>query len=153
MRALAARRLLRAAAASLQRRGCSASAEVWLRAAPPGAVAPPPGTADVLVGLTPALLDALGDVTAVEVAPPGPVTPPAPLARLSWSALTRSASDELYHATWGHAAGVRDVVLPLAATLIERGAAPRPAELDETTVLARLRVDAAELERWRARAG
>lgn len=105
---------------------------------------------DVDVGLTAQLLDAIGDVEAIEWT--APVEPQRVVARLSWSGFTRTASDELYHAVWANARGVRSVALPVSGTVLARneqvGAAPRA--LDEHTWLVKLRVDREELERWRA---
>ena len=80
----------------------------------------------------------------------------AAFARADAPAAQRTASDELYHAVWANAVGVRRVSSPLAGQLLAVNDAVQPSQLDETTWLARLRVrrsawDAAT-NAWRAEA-
>ena len=77
-------------------------------------------------------------------------------ARADAPAAQRTASDELYHAVWANAVGVRRVSSPVAGQLLAVNEALSPSQLDETTWLARLRVrrsawDAAT-NAWRAEA-
>jgi hypothetical protein len=64
--------------------------------------------------------------------------------------LQRTASDELYHATWANATGVRRVLLPLPARLLAVNSGLDPAALDERTWLARLHVRRSVWDTWRA---
>ena len=80
----------------------------------------------------------------------------AAFARADAPAAQRTASDELYHAVWANATGVRRVSSPLGGQLLAVNHALAPSQLDETTWLARLRVrrsawDAAT-HAWRAEA-
>jgi hypothetical protein len=61
----------------------------------------------------------------------------------------RTASDELYHATWANATGVRRVLLPLPARLLAVNSDLDPAALDERTWLARLHVRRSVWDTWR----
>jgi len=96
------------------------------------------------VGLTEHAFDIIGDVRAVEAvdaeeadgwrrrrhhhhhaaaaaAAAGPSS--TLLARLHWEGFKRTASDELYHASWANVSDVRDVAVPFPATLVGLNAA------------------------------
>lgn len=108
------------------------------------------------LGLTHTACDALGDVTAISWAErmPGKEPAGAVLASLHYSALSRSDSDELYHATWGHVSGRYSLRLPFAAEVIATNAQLQPRSLDEGTRegcgawLARLRASQEDWEEW-----
>lgn len=93
----------------------------WVAPVPQPAAGAASGSAAVAVGLGPAAADALGDVVGIEAAAKVGQRVPAggALARVRWEALTRTEADELYHAAWGHAAGVATLRAPFAATVIE----------------------------------
>jgi hypothetical protein len=60
----------------------------------------------------------------------------------------RSASDELYHATWRNAKGVRRVAVPLPARLLSLNSSLTAGGLDEQAWLARLLVRRTAWEAW-----
>ena len=64
----------------------------------------------------------------------------------------RTASDELYHATWANAKGACRVLLPLPARVLAVNDALAPDALDERTWLAKLRVRRSVWDAWRAAA-
>ena len=88
----------------------------------------PDGAVTLTVGLTERAFDLIGDVRRVEnPAEPGASVPAgAPLAKLHWEGFRRTASDELYHAVWANAEGIRALSLPFPSTVtrVHREAAP-----------------------------
>lgn len=90
----------------------------------------PDGAVTLTVGLTERAFDLIGDVRRVEnPAEPGASVPAgAPLAKLHWEGFRRTASDELYHAVWANAEGIRALSLPFPSTVtrVHREAAEDP---------------------------
>jgi hypothetical protein len=132
------------------------------------------------MGLGSDALDQIGDVRRIawQAPPPGPPgdTPAqAVLADLHWDGFMarardalvlrccalaephsrlacaqRTASDELYHATWANASGVRRVLLPLPARVLALNTALQPDALDERAWLAQLHVRRSVWDAWQA---
>lgn len=78
-------------------------------------------TVVLTVGLTERAFDLIGDVRAVaDLAPAGAsVAASAPLATLEWEGFRRTASDELYHASWANVSGARPLALPFPSDVVE----------------------------------
>jgi glycine cleavage system H lipoate-binding protein len=106
----------------------------------PESVSPDGSEITMTVGLTEHAFDIIGDVRAVEAvdleeeaedgdgarrrraaSAAGPSS--TLLARLRWEGFKRTASDELYHASWANVSDARDVAVPFAATLVGLNAA------------------------------
>mmetsp|Transcript_37727 Transcript_37727/g.52391 ORF Transcript_37727/g.52391 Transcript_37727/m.52391 type:complete len:198 (+) Transcript_37727:255-848(+) len=75
----------------------------------------------VRLGLTPALLDRVGDVHRVEVlSEVGRLHPKhATLLNLHWEGFMITAADELYHTQWANATGTHQLDLPFAARVLQ----------------------------------
>lgn len=72
------------------------------------------------VKLSDAELDAIGDPTSVTFPSIGEHVPAGrPVASVAWEGFQRSASDELYHAVWANAQGVKCITLPFSATVVK----------------------------------
>ena len=72
-------------------------------------------------GQTERAFDLIGDVRVVaDLAPAGAsVAASAPLATLEWEGFRRTASDELYHASWANVSGARPLALPFPSDVVE----------------------------------
>jgi glycine cleavage system H lipoate-binding protein len=112
------------------------------------------------IGLTHAFLDELGDVSRIrwsEGLAGRRVDAGARLATLDHSSLTRSESDELYHARWGHDAGEFALESPFPADVVEVNSHILPKQLDEGEAegrgawLVRLRVPREAWAAWARR--
>ena len=84
--------------------------------------------------------------------PAGPTAAPAAL--LHWESVRRSASDELYHATWRTERGTTPVGVPPSvlsgSKLLSVNTALDPRDVTSESVLASVRVQRGDWETWLA---
>jgi len=97
-----------------------------------------PSTVVLRLGISEAALDALGDVEALEWPTSAEVSAGATLCSLRWTGFSRTASDELYHATWANISGTHNLRSPLPGTLLLTNAALQPDKVDARSWLAQM---------------